>query len=128
MCYYMDNKKILLVEDDELLQKLYSDLLSSEHFFVETASDGKTAYEKIKQGGWDLVLLDIVLPDLSGVEIVKKLMTDNTAKPNKKVVFLTNLDTGSEINEIKKLGFDYITKSNLNPDQFIEKIKSCIIS
>jgi len=120
----MDNKKILLVEDDELLQKLYTDLLTGEHFFVETASDGLTAYQKIKEGGWDLVLLDIMLPKLGGVEIVKKLKDDIEAKPNKKVVFLTNLDKGSEIEEIQKLGFEYLIKSNLNPDEFLNKVKS----
>ena len=105
----MNNKKILLVEDDELLRKLYTDLLKGENFVVETAADGNTAYEKIKQGGFDLVLLDIVLPELSGVEIVKKLIDDKEAKPNKKLIFLTNLETGSEIDKIKELGFTYFS-------------------
>jgi DNA-binding response OmpR family regulator len=122
----MDNKRILLVEDDALLQKLYTDLLKAENFFVETVSDGETAYEQMKQGGWDLVLLDIMLPELGGIEIVKKLKEDKEAKPNKKVVFLTNLDKGKEINEIKQLRFDYVFKSDLNPEQFINKVKSFI--
>ncbi|OGK11884.1 hypothetical protein A2954_05890 [Candidatus Roizmanbacteria bacterium RIFCSPLOWO2_01_FULL_37_12] len=120
----MDSKRILLVEDDELLQKLYSDLLIGEQFTVETASDGKTAYEKIKSGGWDLVLLDIVLPELSGLDIVKKLKEDKDAKANKKIIFLTNLDSGSDSTEIQKLGYEYVVKSNLAPDQFVNKVKS----
>ena len=122
----MTQTKILLVEDDPLLLKLYTDLLTEENFFVESASDGLTAYQKMKQGGWDLVLLDIILPELGGIEIVKKLKEDKEAKPNKKVVFLTNLDKGKEIDEIQKLGFECIIKSDLNPDQFINKIKSFI--
>ena len=124
----MDKKKILLVEDDELLRKLYTDLLKGENYYVEAAADGLTAFNKIKQGGWDLVLLDIVLPELGGVEIVKKLIDDKEAKPNKKVIFLTNLDTGSEIDEIKKLGFEYVVKSSLAPNQFIAKVKSYLSS
>ncbi|MBI4225699.1 response regulator [Candidatus Roizmanbacteria bacterium] len=120
----MDNKRILLVEDDPLLLKLYTDLLTGENFFVESASDGLTAYQKMKQGGWDLVLLDILLPELGGIEIVKKLKDDQEAKPNKKIVFLTNLDQGKEIDEIKKLGFEYIIKSSLNPDELVNKIKA----
>lgn len=120
----MDTKKILLVEDDALLQKLYVDLLTAEHFLVEAASDGLLAYEKMKQGDWDLVLLDIMLPELGGIEVVKKLKTDKEARPNKKVVFLTNLDKGKEIIEIQKLGFKYVVKSSLAPDQFIAKVKS----
>ena len=122
----MNQAKILLVEDDALLQKLYIDLLKAENFFAETASDGLTAFEKMKQGGWDLVLLDIMLPELGGIEIVKKLKEDKEAKPNKKVLFLTNLDKGREIDEIKQLGFDYVFKSDLNPEQFINKVKSFI--
>lgn len=120
----MDNKRILLVEDEPLLQKLYTDLLAGENIFVETASDGLAAYEKIKQGGWDLVLLDIILPKLVGVDIVKKLKNEKVAKPNKNIVFLTNLDQGKEIDEIKKLGFEYLIKSTLNPDEFVKKVKS----
>ena len=120
----MDNKKILLVEDDALLQKLYTDLLKEENYSVEVATDGLVAYQKMKDGGWDLVLLDIMLPNLDGLEIVKKLKTDQPAKPNKKMVFLTNLDKGIEINEIQKLGLEYIIKSSLNPDEFLKKVKS----
>ena len=122
----MENKRILLVEDNELMAKLYVDLLKSENYYVESAETGKIAYEKIIQGGWDLVLLDIVLPDMTGVEIVKKLKDDQSAKPNKKIIFLTNLDTGTEIDEIKKLEFDHLTKSDLAPDQFIAKVKSLL--
>lgn len=123
----MDNKRILLVEDDPLLQKLYLDLLNAENLLVEAVSNGLTAYQKIKQGGWDLILLDIVLPQLSGLDIVKKLGADPPISPNKNIVFLTNLELGTEIDEIKKLGFDYITKSNLRPDTFLKKIKSYLI-
>ena len=70
----MGNKKILLVEDEPLLQKLYTDLLKGENYSVESVSDGKTAYEKIKQGGWDLVLLDILLPELDGIEKLKGVL------------------------------------------------------
>lgn len=118
------NKKILLVEDDALLQKLYSDLLLEDAYALSTAADGVTAYEKIKQGNWDLILLDIMLPKMSGVEIVRKLNNTVDVNHTGKIVFLTNLDTGSEIDEIKKLGYDFIIKSNLAPDQFVAKVKS----
>src|SRR3990167_10997145 len=87
---YMDSKRILLVEDDLLLQKLYSDLLTSEHYYVETATDGMIAYQKMKEGGWDLVLLDIILPKLGGIEIVKKLKDEKNKKIKKKNFFFSN--------------------------------------
>lgn len=119
----MDKKRILLVEDEPLLQKLYTDLLTAENFTVEAVSDGVSAFEKIKQGGFDLVLLDIVLPKLGGIDIVKKLKSENTDLTNKKIVFLTNLEQGKEIDEIKSLGLNYLIKSSLTPDQFIDKVK-----
>ncbi|OGK20748.1 hypothetical protein A3C98_04475 [Candidatus Roizmanbacteria bacterium RIFCSPHIGHO2_02_FULL_37_15] len=122
----MDSKRILLVEDDLLLQKLYSDLLTSEHYYVETATDGMIAYQKMKEGGWDLVLLDIILPKLGGIEIVKKLKDEKAEKLNKNVVFLTNLEQGKEIDEIKKLDFRFLSKSNLTPNKFVDMVKSLL--
>lgn len=118
----MDKARILLVEDDALIQKLYSDILNKEQFQVETASDGKTAYEKIKSGGWDLILLDVFLPQMNGIEIIKKLTDETGTKLSLKLVFLTNLESGPEIDEINKLGYDYILKTNLNPQSFLNKI------
>lgn len=120
----MDQKKILLVEDDPVLQKLYKDLLTAEKYSVDTASDGQEAYEKMLSGGWDLVLLDLVLPKLNGLDIVKKLKLQPSKKTNKKIVVLTNLEKGNEVDEIKRIGYEYIIKSNITPDQFVAKIKS----
>lgn len=117
-------KRILLVEDDTVLQKLYKDLLTAEKYSVDTASDGQEAYEKMLSGGWDLVLLDLVLPKLNGLDIVKKLKLQPSKKTNKKIVVLTNLEKGNEVDEIKRIGYEYIIKSNITPDQFVAKIKS----
>lgn len=121
-----DVKRILLVEDDPVLLKLYTDLLTSEQLTAETSNDGLHAFEKIKQGGWDLVLLDMMLPQLSGLEIVNKLKTEPPVIPNKKIVFMTNLDKGKEIDEIKLLGYESVIKSSLTPDQFVSKVKSLL--
>lgn len=122
----MSNKRILLVEDEPVIQKLYLDLLTAENYSIETASDGKEAYKKMRQGGWDLVLLDLMLPSLNGIEIIKKLKSRSSQKPIKKIVFLTNLDRGKEIDQITKLGYEYLIKSNLTPDEFIKNVKSFI--
>ena len=116
-------EKILLVEDDPILQKLYSDLLASAQILFETASDGETAYQKISQGSWKLVLLDVMLPKMNGLDIVKKLNQQSSPK----IVFLTNLEQGKEVDEIKNLGYQFIIKSDLAPDQFIAKVKSFLI-
>lgn len=120
----MPNKKILLVEDELVLQKLYLDLLTSEGYKVETASDGEEAYDKMRQGGWDLVLLDIILPKLEGLEVAKKIKANPPTNPIKSIVFLTNLDKEQNNKEVIQYGKGCIIKGNLNPEEFINKVKT----
>ena len=60
------DKKILVAEDDQFLRELYSDVLKGEGYNIEVAMDGEEAFQKMSKGGWDLVLLDIIMPNMSG--------------------------------------------------------------
>lgn len=117
-------KKILLAEDDEFLRELYSDILKAEGYIVETATDGQMALEKINQGGWDLVLLDIIMPKLSGLDVIRK--TKEAPQPsvqNKCIIFLTNLDKGEEIKEALLLGNGYLIKSQITPGDLLKEVQ-----
>lgn len=117
--------KILVAEDDFYLRDLYCELLKGEGFEVDMASDGPEAFTKLKEGGFDLVLLDIMLPKISGLELLKKLKADPPLKENKIVVFLTNLGTEDAIKEGFKLGgAGYLIKSQLTPDQVVTEVKN----
>jgi len=121
-------KKILLIEDDELMGKLYYDLLSQEKDFqVSLITDGKIAYNKIIENNWDLILLDTLLPKMNALDILNNLKKTNPEKLKQKIVIITNLDDGQEIESIKSYNFEVINKSQLNPDQFLVKIKSYLI-
>lgn len=113
--------KILVVEDDELLRQIYSDTLIAEGYTVETAEDGEVALAKIKQGGWDLVYLDIILPKMNGLDIIEKIKSEPAAEPNKCIIFLTNLDKGEEIKKALLLGNGYIIKSQITPGDLIRE-------
>lgn len=119
----MEKKKILLVEDDQFLRTLYSDLLKSQGYYVETAQDGEEAYNKIKANGWDLILLDIILPKLDGLEIIKKLKIEKSLNL-KKIICLTNLDQTDTNSQLKQEEIFYLIKSQFNPEQFLNQIKS----
>ncbi len=95
----MNTAKILLVEDDMFLRDIYSETLSSEGFDVSTASDGQEALDKIKLGGWDLVLLDVVMPKLSGIEVMMQVK-DLPVKPAKNILFLTNSDETKDLEKV----------------------------
>ena len=122
----MNPKKILVVEDEDYLSDLYKEILEDQGYFVETVKDGNDAMVKMRTGGWDLVLLDIILPGMDGIEIMKNLKQKPPLVPNKKVIFLTNLDKDKEMQEAQKLGDDYIIKSTVTPKSLIEKIHKFI--
>jgi len=100
--------KILVVEDDNQIQELIVEFLSSQDYIVETANDGVEGYEKFKEGEYDLVILDVMMPRLDGHSLCKMI---KSVDKEVSVIFLTAL--GDEENEIK--GFD------LKADDYISK-------
>jgi len=118
--------KILVVEDDLYLRELYAEILKKEGYDVDTAADGEEGYNKVVKGGWDLVLMDIVLPKMNGLDILRKASTESAAKTNKSVVFLTNLDNADQMKEALLLGDAYLIKSQVTPGNLIDEIKKYI--
>ncbi|MDP4010843.1 MAG: response regulator [Candidatus Roizmanbacteria bacterium] len=121
----MNNKYILLVEDDEFLQQLYSDLLKGAGYEVTASGDGEKALELIKSKNWDLILLDIMLPGLNGFQILATLEKEDASKISN-IVYLTNLDRNDDDLEKLKKARDYLIKSDMSPPQFVEKVKSLL--
>lgn len=119
------NKKILIVEDDEFLRDFYQELLVSEGFVVDTAADGEVGWQKVHQGGWDLVMLDIMLPKMDGLHILQNLQAQPAVQKNGPILVLTNLGHDSVINQSFSLGASgFLVKSSMNPDQVLKEIHS----
>jgi len=117
-------QRILVVEDDQFLRELYDELLKEEGYDIELAADGEEGFNKMSTGGYDLVLLDIMLPKIDGLEILRRLKDKHPEKPNGPVVLLTNLGQDSIIKEGFNLGASgYLIKSSMNPDQVISEVK-----
>lgn len=116
-------KKILLVEDDVFLKQLYTDILTQASYEVVSIDEGTEALKQIEDHTWDLILLDIILPNMDGFTILNTLIEKNK-KPTCPIVFMTNLD-GNEDDKIK-LGKadDFWIKSNMSPPEFLEKVKN----
>ena len=117
-------KKVLLVEDDKFLNKLYLDLLTSEGYKVSLAEDGASALEKIQSDGWDLILLDVILPKMNGFEIFDKL--DKSQKNHCPIIFMTNLDSSDKDKAKLEKADEYWIKSDMSPPDFIKKVKSVL--
>lgn len=74
-------KKILLVDDDESIQLLYNEELNEEGYEVISAIDGEEALEKFQQQPVDLVILDIQMPGMNGIEVLRRMKTINPEIP-----------------------------------------------
>jgi len=119
-------KKILLVEDDPLIIDIYTTKLKESGFQTETASDGEMALKKLKEENFDLLILDMVLPRLTGFELLKKIREDKGFK-ELKVLILSNLGQEADINLAKKLGVSkYLIKANFIPSEVVEEIKKIL--
>lgn len=118
-------KKILLVEDDGTLRRLYTDFLEREGFQVEHAVEGNEGYAKITSGGFDLILLDILLPGMQGQAILERLREASPLQPNGPIVMLTNQSEDHLLRKCRDLGAaGEIIKSNITPDTFIQRIRA----
>ncbi len=118
-------KKILIIEDDQFLREFYVELLQGEGFVMDAASDGAEGFSKMHNGGYDLVLLDIMLPKKDGVQILADLKTTPPIHQNGPVVMLTNIGQDSTIQTCFSYGaIGYIIKSALEPDQVITEIQN----
>lgn len=116
-------KKVLIVEDDQFLREFYQELLESEGMLVEPAAEGESAVNKIHEGGYDLILLDIMLPKKDGLQILKETKANPPVKPNGPIVVLTNIGQDAIIKNCFEAGAaGYMIKSALNPDQVLQEI------
>lgn len=123
------DKKILIVEDDQFLRDFYQELLVAEGYAVDVAADGEVGLAKIRQGGWNLILLDIMLPKKDGLHILQDLKVQPALRANGPIVVLTNLGNDTVINQAFNLGASgYLIKSAMNPDQVLMEIHSFLTS
>ncbi len=121
----MDNNKfrLLVVEDDQFLREFYQELLQAEGYLVDVAAEGETAAQKIHQGGYNLILLDIMLPKKDGLMILKENKINPPQSANGPIVMLTNLGQDAIVKNCFELGAaGYLIKSAINPDQVLTEI------
>lgn len=118
-----NHHSILLVDDDELIRDLYTEVLKDANFKVESAKDGKEGLVMLQKGGYDVVLLDLIMPELDGVTVLRKLHEDPPTKPNKHIIVLTNLDFQPTLEEAMELGAEsYLIKSAHTPDEVVAQV------
>jgi len=114
---------IVVVEDDNFLADLYRTKFELEGFKVHIAYDGEKGLETIKKALPDIILLDLMLPKMSGFAVLEELKKDAGTK-DIPVVLLTNLSQKADVTRGLSLGAnDYLIKAHFMPSEVVSKIK-----
>jgi CheY-like chemotaxis protein len=118
--------KILIVEDDPLMSRMYQKIFTFEGYAVEMAGDGEEGLEKARSSKPTLMLMDIMMPKMNGLEALEKLKADPETKAIP-VIMLTNL-AGQQDAEtaLSKGAIKYIIKSEYDPKQVANMIKEIL--
>ncbi|MEK7503213.1 MAG: response regulator [Patescibacteria group bacterium] len=118
--------KALIIDDDDFLLDIYSTKFRESGFEVEISKEGKDVESKAREFNPDLILLDLVMPNIDGFEILKILKKDGVA-PNAKISILSNLDQKENIDKGLSLGADdYIIKADFTPSEVVERAKKLL--
>jgi DNA-binding response OmpR family regulator len=121
-----ENKHILVVDDETELCDVLRSKLEAEGFMVSTANDGEEALERAFEGKPDLILLDLVMPNKDGFEVLTELREDKWGK-DVPVILLTNLDDYESLSKVlEKQGHEYLVKTDWKIEEVVEKIKQTL--
>lgn len=122
----MDKKKILIIEDDNFVAEVYSTKLLEMEHAVTVARNGEEGLEAIGKETPDLILLDIIMPVMGGIEMLEELKK-NAEWKKIPVILLTNVGEKESIQKVQNLGVqDYLIKSHFTPAEVIEKIEAVL--
>ena len=115
--------KILVIDDDKVIQEGCNRILTGGGYDVETAFTGQEGFKKMEEETYDLVITDLKMPDISGMEVLKKIKNND---PDIGVIMITGYSTAETAVEAIKLGaFDYLPKP-FTPDELISVVNKAI--
>jgi len=116
--------KIVIVEDDQAISQMYRLKFEAEGYTVETAGNGKLGLELVEKMRPDIILLDIMMPEMNGDEMLERLRATDWGK-NIKVIVLTNVGQEEAPESLKRAGVrKFIVKAEMTPRQVAEMVKS----
>lgn len=118
--------KILLIEDDAFLSSMYTTKFELENFEVVCAEDGEKGVKCALEVNPRIILLDIILPNMNGFEVLQKIK-ENSSTKEIPVILLTNLSQKSDIDKGMSLGaVDFLIKAHFTPSEVVDKVKKVL--
>ncbi len=119
-------KKVLVVDDDQNLRLALTDKLKKTGFEVLEAEDGEEGLAKSFESHPDIILLDVMMPTMNGIDMLKKLRADDWGK-DVQVIMLTVLENAETLAEAMSSGsFTYMVKTDVNVDRIVAKINEIL--
>ncbi|MDO8444125.1 MAG: response regulator [bacterium] len=120
------NAKILLVDDDITLHEMYAERLRAEGYIIVSAYDGEEALAKVYTEKPDIILLDIMMPKINGIDVMKKLQEDETTKKIPVILLTALIQEIDKIKNIMKPYDQYLIKSETMPANIITAIEKSL--
>lgn len=117
-----NGKTILIAEDDPFISRMYQTKLTNAGFTVVIKTNGRDAYQTIKETHPDLMMLDINMPELSGLEVLSTLAADSYDFTNSPAMILTNSSDADLRRQAESHGAEYLVKAELTPQEVLNKI------
>lgn len=118
--------KILVVDDDMTLRQLYEERMKREGYEIISAGDGEEAVQKVQAEKPDLILLDIMMPKINGIDVMKMLREKEETSNIPIILFTALVQEIGKVKEMMKPYDEYLVKSEIMPKDVVDKIKSCL--
>lgn len=121
-----EGKRVLIIEDEKFISDLYTRALIKEGYKVDSENDGKLALEKARTGNYDIILLDIMLPSMNGIDLLHTIKNAETPGEtiDSKVIITTNMDQPDDVkSSVEKIADGYLIKAEITPKELVNFIK-----
>jgi DNA-binding response OmpR family regulator len=122
------SKKILYIEDEQQIAEIYAELLRAHGYDVDLQFDGKTGLDQARSEQYDVILLDLMLPQISGIDVLNALRDKSqspTFSDNTYIIVLTNFDVDDIVRqEIDQKAQGYLIKVEYTPKKLIEYLET----
>jgi len=116
-----NSKKVLCIEDENFISELYARALRKAGYEVTTLLSGDDGLRAAQSNEYDIILLDLMIPGITGYEVLRRLRQDPNLKLKAKIIITTNLDQEDDSKaEIERMADGYLIKAELTPRQLVQ--------
>lgn len=121
----MTKKRILVVDDEDILRMLITDTLEFEGYLIEEAENGQEGFEMIESNAYDLIILDYMMPEMTGMEVLEKIKPLNLSVP---IIMLTAKAQQSDRDLAHENGAKYFMPKPFSPSELVDLVNEIIVS